>query len=240
MLDWGLTTSVRRLGAALSIVRDFTNWREVVDSIRTNTPCTTLQRRNGTAIVGMPDTQLWNHYNDIWNHRSYTRLVDIPRQGIVVDIGANVGLFSLFAARTARAVYALEPSSRNFMYLTANTRAVPQISTHRIALGGFDGTALLRTSGSPTTYTLAGDTADGSAVETVNVWSLNTLFTELQIGHCDYMKIDCEGAEYEILLSAEPAILEKVGRIVLEFHDHLSQSSHKDPLLSKTGSWSLK
>ena len=39
------------------------------------------------------------------------------------------------------------------------------------------------------------------------------------LAHTDFLKIDCEGAEYSILSEAAPSTLEKVKTISLEFHD---------------------
>ncbi len=36
---------------------------------------------------------------------------------------------------------------------------------------------------------------------------------------CDLLKMDCEGSEYEILLGAEPALLDRIDRISIEYHD---------------------
>jgi hypothetical protein len=36
---------------------------------------------------------------------------------------------------------------------------------------------------------------------------------------CDFMKVDCEGCEFEVLLDTDPALLHRIRRISLEFHD---------------------
>ena len=45
---------------------------------------------------------------------------------------------------------------------------------------------------------------------------------------CDLLKIDCEGAEYDILMNADPACWRHIRHIVMEYHDHLTEHTHAD------------
>jgi hypothetical protein len=58
--------------------------------------------------------------------------------------------------------------------------------------------------------------------------TLDAIVAELQLEHCDFLKIDCEGAEYEILLNARPATLRKMRHICLEYHDGSTGHSHHE------------
>jgi FkbM family methyltransferase len=226
---------VSRFTTGVSVICDIRDWRDVFEHVRTGRPLESLERRDGTRIVAPAAIQLWNHYNDIWNHRSYTKHIDIPAGGVVLDIGANVGLFSLFAARKAQLVHAFEPSTATFPYLAANTQGTPHIFVHNHAIGCADGRASLNISGPPTSYTLTDRETCDTASEVVESRTIGTVFRDLGIEHCDYMKLDCEGSEYPILLSADATLLKKIDAIVLEFHDHLSSFSHID-LLQKLAS----
>jgi len=226
-----LQRAATRFGTGVSVIRDFKNWLDVFQHVTTNKQLKALHRRDGTKIVGAGETQLWNHYNDIWNHRSYTKYFEIPADGVVLDVGANVGVFCLFAARKARLVHAFEPSLTNFEYLVANTRKTPNIVVHNFAIGSANGHATLDVSGSPTSCTLIDNWTPDTASEIVETKTLNTVFKDLGIEHCDYMKLDCEGSEYAILLSVDTTLLGRIDTIVLEFHDHLTNCcSHRDLL----------
>ena len=64
-------------------------------------------------------------------------------------------------------------------------------------------------------------TTAGVAVDSV---SFDDLMNKESIDHCDLLKLDCEGSEYEILQRCAPDTLRRVRRIVGEFHEgpHLS------------------
>jgi hypothetical protein len=85
-------------------------------------------------------------------------------------------------------------------------------------------------SGPPVTFSLL--TGSSAATqETIDVISLATLFERYTIDRCDFLKLDCEGAEFEIILQADPSVLNRVRTIVMEYHDHLSRNySHVDLL----------
>ena len=149
---------------------------------------------------------------------------------MVIDVGANVGVFSLFAARFARLVYALEPASSNYSRLVSNTSRVKNIVALNCACAAHSGRGSLDVSGSPVVFSLMTGSSD-TAQESVDVISLAALFERYGIDRCDYLKLDCEGAEFEIILEADASLLNRVRRIAMEYHDHLSNNySHVDIL----------
>jgi hypothetical protein len=64
--------------------------------------------------------------------------------------------------------------------------------------------------------------------ETVETVTLADAFDADRIGDCDFLKIDCEGSEYDILRGCPPAILARVQRIALEFHEWTSGQDHRE------------
>jgi FkbM family methyltransferase len=224
----------RRARIAGQAFSDLANWREVLPDAASGKAVTEIRLRSGSVLTASPETGLWSHFSDVWYHHSYTKFCSIPLNSLVVDIGANVGVFSLFAARFARLVYAVEPASSNYSRLVQNASQVQAIVPLNYACAACDGIRSLDVSGIPVTFSLmTGST--GTAQESVEVVSLATLFERYRIDSCDYLKLDCEGAEFEIILEADPSILNRVRRIVLEYHDHLSSKySHLD-ILEKLG-----
>ena len=137
----------------------------------------------------------------------------------VVDIGGGIGEFAVLAAlRSPRGiVHVYEPSREAHAFLVKN-----------VAINGVDNIVIYPCAvsdrarrmaparggrpGAPSTRFV--ETADG-VVEAV---SLASVLDALPGGECDFMKIDCEGCELEILLGSDPALLERIHRISVEFH----------------------
>lgn len=81
---------------------------------------------DGTEIFHQSEAETRHFYQDIFEHRSYVKHgIRIPDGGCVFDVGANIGLFTLFASRQARDVqiYSFEPAPPLFQILSRNVES---------------------------------------------------------------------------------------------------------------------
>jgi FkbM family methyltransferase len=126
------------------------------------------------------------------------------RPFVFVDIGANVGLFSLYVAATAPAprILAIEPEPGNFARLAFNIAANPgaPITPLPLALGEAEGTAeiVLNERDRGGTRLAAGGT-QGRGVA-VRCRPLLAVVSEAGLAVIDALKIDVEGAEDRVLV----------------------------------------
>ena len=142
---------------------------------------------------------------------------------VVLDIGANIGVAALyFAATFPRAsVHAFEPVPANCEVLRANARALPRIHAHCFALGAQDGEIELFDSDDEAN--LGGFSSHGMGVnaarsQKVPVRHAGRALAQLGVTRADVIKIDTEGAEWEILTALDPALMRGVRVIMGELH----------------------
>jgi len=145
----------------------------------------------------------------------------VMRGGVVVDIGANIGVFSLYAAsRGARRVYAFEPSQQAYDVLLksiAVNRLKQVISPCRMAVTGTYGEKVRMPVGSsPYNQVLRGEVAE--QYQEIGTTTLERILKDNHIDKVDLLKMDCEGAEYDILFNADRATLAKIREMKMEFH----------------------
>jgi FkbM family methyltransferase len=159
--------------------------------------------------------------------------------GIIVDAGANVGIFALWAVRqapTAR-ILSLEPSPDTFRRLEDNIRQnhlEHRIRTLQLGLAGVSGDRLLRIApeDSPRqSMLLEGMPAGSSAVVAIHCITLAQLLDEQGLGRIDLLKMDIEGSEWEVLLGTPPAVLQRIQRIRLEYHEVHAKFGYTPELL---------
>lgn len=154
---------------------------------------------------------------------------DIPFEpgDVVLDLGAHVGVVSIYIAShyPGVTVYAFEPVAANFERLRRNV-AVNGVEDNVVAVNvavtgdGRDLTLvgnLAENSGGATAF---GPTAKGTSdwgKARVESMTLQEIFDEYVPGRCKLLKLDVEGAEYEIL-QADPELLNRVDYLAAEFH----------------------
>lgn len=149
-------------------------------------------------------------------------LLDDPR--CIVDVGAGFGEFSVAAARRfPRAhVLAFEPDPVAFERLRANVARndLANVEVERLAIGTAERYALR-----PHPHgarSCAVDATAGTAAD-----AAGRRLADVLPAHVDLLKVDCEGAELDVLQSLEAASLPRVARIVLEYHDHIQSDSRE-------------
>jgi FkbM family methyltransferase len=160
-------------------------------------------------------------------------LREILREGATfVDIGANIGWFSLLAASLVGPegrVIAIEPNPRNVALLrqSAKDNGFENVDVAAVALGDRPGAAALETDGSNGRLILV-DGPPTQAVEAsfvVATYPLDTVLSEVGTGRVDAIKMDVEGAEPLVLRGATRTISESRPLLVSEFYPLALDSS---------------
>jgi FkbM family methyltransferase len=148
--------------------------------------------------------------------------IDWPAARFVVDLGAHVGSFTLWAAGAAPcSVHAFEPNPSTFDLLRRNLAAQPErLRCTRAAVAGAAGSRRLALAEDSAANSIDPSRSAAPAPADVTVTSI-TLAEALEragFPRVDVLKMDIEGAEYEVLDQLAPRVLDGVGAIVLECH----------------------
>ncbi|MES2953232.1 MAG: FkbM family methyltransferase [Patescibacteria group bacterium] len=146
---------------------------------------------------------------------------ELKADDTVIDIGGHIGSFALLAAKSAPngKVYTFEPDAQNFSRIKRNIDLNSLSNIHPI------NSAVVSTN-APTAY-YRNETNDSSssltrpvgAQSTVSGISLVQFFTDHSIEKVDFMKIDCEGSEYDIIFNTPDSLFKKIRTMAIEVHD---------------------
>lgn len=171
-----------------------------------------------------PGTQDFTVFREVVMADIY-QVADQPL-GYVLDLGANIGMFSAFVARRCQRVVSVEAVAENHVLATRNITCNGGDSAdvlHR-AVAATSG-ELLRIYKDPENsgcHSLSrawiGGEGEEPAFEEVETLSLADLLQRLGSETVDYLKCDVEGAEYAIFLGLPIETLRGVRRIGMELH----------------------
>lgn len=151
-----------------------------------------------------------------------------------IDVGANIGLFSLLASPVVAAdglVLSFEPTGDTFKRFDENIRhnGITNINAHKIALSDHEGVAAFNvsTDGHDAFNSFAlPQHGDNYREETVEVKMLDWFFDKMEpYKNRILMKVDVEGWEYNVVKGAEKILRELSPVIVIEFNDENTKNS---------------
>lgn len=169
--------------------------------------------------------QMYELYGSIGS--DYERYGCVINEGdVVVDIGANIGMFTRRASeRGASRVVSFEPMSLSYSCLVENVGF--QAECHKIAVTDklssinfvIPGMLSNLGGGSAENFIMDKDIAKkeiclGLGME--DLWSIGLLPSEI-----DFLKIDCEGGEAQIIPQLTPERLQNIQKISMEYHQGL-------------------
>ena len=146
-----------------------------------------------------------------------------------IDVGAHIGSFTIFAAKRSPArIFAIEAAPNNFRVLEENialNNLEDRITPLPLAVAGRSGLIdlfLPQNSGLTTTIKnhLTLYSADDGPIEKIVVPALTLaeIFRQNAIDFCDFLKMDVEGGEYDILYHTPRAIFNKIKVMTIECH----------------------
>jgi len=141
---------------------------------------------------------------------------------VIWDIGANIGFATLYFKKQypQSNIYAFEPQKDNFRLLERNTAGLPTVTLCEYALGKENDKVKLAAKSERSTNSfstvLHGD--EHLTADVVTVRSVGDVLQEHDDTGVDLIKIDTEGAEYDILSAFPEVILKNATIIVGELH----------------------
>lgn len=210
-------TLLKEFCRPLKIIAIFVGWPSVLPTeVKIRKTGWRFQVRTAMDVWIIKETCLDVDY--LWNS------VELEPDWRVVDIGAGLGDFTVFAAMNCPdgVIHAYEPLEESYKLLM-----------HNLALNEITNVKSFPFAVASRQRELTAESTEVEAVSTrfvgqaregkkVRARGLSEVISALPGGECDFMKIDCEGCEFDLLLDTPPELLSRVHRISMECHNHLT------------------
>jgi FkbM family methyltransferase len=176
------------------------------------------------------DNDLWAAYPlyDIFINKCYKKeRCSVQNGDVVFDIGANLGFFTYHAVcEGAKKVYSFEPGGSQYKSIVDNFGSLDPVYPENLAVSDKDGEISFYTH--PILSVLSSTSLDDMDMDTSS-YNKSTIGSVNLYAYClknniekiDYLKMDCEGAEYKIIESIpEDFLSSSISKICLEYHDN--------------------
>lgn len=161
--------------------------------------------------------------NDVYGIKNY-----LQDGKWILDVGAHIGSFSAFAIKQFpnSKIIAIEPEPRNFNLLNSNVGSVVQ--TEQVALTDIIGEVEFCHFGveSSACHSIYDIGAKQFKVIKVSSVTLKFILEKYNIEELHLLKLDCQGAEFPVLLNTETNILNKIEYIAMEAHWHIANTQN--------------
>jgi FkbM family methyltransferase len=157
---------------------------------------------------------------------------------VILDLGANIGVFSVYAATTARdvTIYAYEPMTNFYRLMQENVlinRLDGAVRCFNAAVAGSAHTRELFVEGTDLFFPTLISQGHHKATRKVSVTctTLADILDSNGLQRVDLLKMDCEGAEYEILYHTPAHYFDRIREIRMEYHN-LADERHNSKALA--------
>ena len=146
---------------------------------------------------------------EIFEGGDYERFFEVQENDIVVDLGASVGPFTYsILSKKPKHCFVVEPLSNHIKTIKTNLRD-SNVTIIQAAI----------------TDKKKIEISWDDMIENVPTLSFKELRETYKIDHIDFLKVDCEGGEYDVFSKENIEFLKKVPKIATEFHLRRNDSS---------------
>ncbi len=182
--------------------------------------------------ITLPDQAGESVLAEIFKEREYkvAETVIAEASETILDIGAHVGMFSIYARllNPSVQIYALEPEESNFKLLQENIKEnnLKKIQPLKIALSGrTEKTTLLISQDSHNHHLqsspeLKSEKNENEITQSVQTYSLRDFLDKEKIRFVSLLKMDIEGGEYDVFSACMPADFTRIGAVIMEYHNY--------------------
>lgn len=147
-------------------------------------------------------------------------LTDVPvgPGGVAIDLGAYIGEWAKnVAEKTGATVYGFEANAGTAKKAMARTAELPSVTIFPYGVGGADARERMARDG-PGSSIHKSDGAFGTI--DVEIRDIATVLADLGLDHVDVLKVNIEGAEYELFdRLAVTGWLDRIDTISVQFHE---------------------
>lgn len=179
-----------------------------------------FETRSGLKIRIRTDSTDIMAFTHVWLIEEYSSpRFDLHESDIVVDIGAHIGLFALFASQFCKRgkIYCFEPVKENYEILLSNIsmNQLSNVSAFNMAVTDKTSSVRIFLNNDESGHSMYEQ--NSTSIEAQST-TLKSILDDNNIHSCDFVKMDCEGAEYDIIKTLPQEYFNRIKKMIIEYH----------------------
>jgi len=179
-----------------------------------------FETRTGLKIKIRSDSTDFMAFTHVWLIEEYSNTgFDICDSDVVIDVGAHIGLFALFASQFCKngKIYCFEPIKENYDLLISNIAInnIANVSAFNLAVTERALPVKIFLNEDEAGHSMFDQNSDFVEAQST---TMKKIFDDNGIVKCDFIKMDCEGAEYEIIRTLPEEYFKKIQKMIIEYH----------------------
>lgn len=215
------------------IVEFYDKDRNFIDSKEITIKELDVKKSFGTRHFS-PFDCLWINYKQMFLDGIYDSL-DMDNLNVVLDIGANVGMFTNYIAlRNAKTIHAIEPNQKAYEQLKKQFYYQHGVKLHKVGIDTEDCQKTLYTNNENSTISsFLNKTSSDISEELISMYRLRTFCKNQNLSKVDLIKMDIEGMEYGIFDSLSDTDILLCDRYLVEYHLNSLENDRVKTLISR-------
>jgi FkbM family methyltransferase len=149
---------------------------------------------------------------------------NLNQDSVYVDVGAYIGDFAKkIHDKFGCKIYCFEPVNKYFQQISKTFDGISNAEYYNIGLGNQNQNMDINIEGDASSLHKS-----GNQTETIIIRNIVDVFRKLSISNIDLIKINIEGAEYDLLdHSIETGLTNNIKNIQVQFHDFFPDSTER-------------
>jgi FkbM family methyltransferase len=223
----------RKIKNTINLIRFYKNWFEILFFyLGFKKRVRVIKMRGGISVNPFETRETLDTLNEIFIKDVYKiKNTNLRENPIIIDVGANIGIFSLFCLKTLKnpLIYSYEPTKRAYEKLAYNLHVngfSEVVKTNKKGLMNKIGKEKIFLD--PEYSISDGFCAKKGESEEVEVITLKGMLEENKLKKVDLLKLDIEGAEFSVLRDCPKEVFDLIERIHLEIHFPLNSTQRQE------------
>lgn len=203
----------------------------------------TVSLKNGIKLKLRTKSTDIQAFTNVWILQEYDHgEVIVKNDDTIIDVGAHIGLFCTYVSQFCKEgkILCYEPVEENYKLLKENVEQnnLKNIFCYNIAVSNENKKLKIFLDYNDS----AAHSIYGSGLHFIEIdaISLKEIIDSNNISRCDFLKLDCEGAEYEIIEALPDEYFKKIEKISLEYHNSVSEPNRIKNLKKRLNSLNYK